>query len=395
MGTILGLSDTEDDASRGISEQAEAIAAKGYRVLAIARSKGEGFRIAGLIALYDRPRPETPEIIRELTALGISIKMLTGDSVLIAKETARAIGLGDRAEKATDLGKEADIVKRVEDSDVFAEVYPEDKYLIVKGLQKGGHIVGMTGDGVNDAPALKQAEVGIAVTNATDVAKRSASVVLSESGLEGIKRLVKAGRAVYQRILTWITNKVVKTFQVVVFVIIVYIWSGQYIVTVTSMVLFLFLTDFVTLSLSTDRVGYSQKPDNWKLKGLLRGSVILGLLLVVESVVLLLLGGWFFGLFNDIGKMRTFAFSLLVVFSIFDVIILRERKRFWESRPSTPLLISFIGDIAVVAIIALVGFFGLAAIDPAAFLLIFVFTAALSLTVNDIVKVKVFRRLEV
>ena len=269
--------------------------------------------------------------------------MLTGDSVLIAKETARAIGLGDRAEKATDLGKEADIVKRVEDSDVFAEVYPEDKYLIVKGLQKGGHIVGMTGDGVNDAPALKQAEVGIAVTNATDrELKRSASVVLSESGLEGIKRLVKAGRAVYQRILTWITNKVVKTFQVVVFVIIVYIWSGQYIVTVTSMVLFLFLIDFVTLSLSTDRVGYSQKPDNWKLKGLLRGSVILGLLLVVESVVLLLLGGWFFGLFNDIGKMRTFAFSLLVVFSIFDVIILRERKRFWESRPSTPLLISFI-----------------------------------------------------
>ena len=253
----------------------------------------------------------------------------------------------------------------------------------------------MTGDGVNDAPALKQAEVGIAVTNATDVAKRSASVVLSESGLEGIKRLVKAGRAVYQRILTWITNKVVKTFQVVAFVIIVYIWSGQYIVTVTSMVRFLFLTDFVTLSLSTDRNGYSQKPDNWKLKGLLRGSVILGLLLVVESVVLLLLGGWFFGLFNDIGKMCIFALSLLVVFSIFDVIILRERKRFWESRPSTPLFISFIGDIAVGAIIALVGFFGLAPIDPAAFLLIFVFTAPLSLTVNDIVKVRVLRRLEI
>jgi H+-transporting ATPase len=361
--------------------------------LAVASGRLEKLELIGLIALNDRPRQGTKGIIRELTALGISVKMLTGDAMPIAKETAKTVGLGDRVVRAIDLKAAPDAAKKVEASDVFAEVYPEDKYMIVKALQENGHIVGMTGDGVNDAPALKQAEVGIAVTNATDVAKKSASVVLSECGLEGIMVLVRTGRVVYQRILTWILNKVVKTFQVVVFVILVYLWTGQYVVTVSSMVLFLFLTDFVTLSLSTDSVRYSQTPENWKLKGLLRSSALMGLLLVVESLILILLGGWFFGLFDDIEKMRTFVFCLLVIFSLFDVLILRERKRFWTSVPSKMLLISAIADIAVVAMIALLGFPGMISIAPAALLLILLFTATLSFTINDVVKVRLLRNL--
>ncbi len=391
LGSVLPLIQGTEEEVKKIDEEAETLSVKGYKTLAVARSRREKLELVGLIALHDQSRPETPGMIKELTALGISIKMLTGDSMPIAKETAKNVGLGDRVEKAIDLKNSPDRVKMVETTDVFAEVYPEDKYLIVKGLQEGGHIVGMTGDGVNDAPALKQAEVGIAVTNATDVAKKAASVVLSECGLEGIMLLVKTGRVVYQRILTWILNKVVKTFQVVVFVILVYLWSDQYVVTVSSMVLFLFLTDFVTLSLSTDSVRYSQTPDNWKLKGLLRGSALLGLLLVVESAILLVLGGWFFGLFNDTGQMRTFVFCLLVIFSLFDVLILRERKRFWTSIPSKPLLLSVIADIAIVAMIALLGFPGMVAIAPMALLLILFFTAAVSFTINDAVKIRILR----
>ena len=230
LASVLPLTKTTEQDTKKIVEDAETLSAKGYRTLAVARSKGERLELVGLIALHDRSRPETPGIIRELTDLGISVKMLTGDSMPIAKETAKTVGLGDRVERAIDLKEVPDQAKRIEATDVFAEVYPEDKYLIVKGLQESGHVVGMTGDGVNDAPALKQAEVGIAVRNATDVTKKSASVVLSECGLEGIMQLVKTGRVIYQRILTWILNKVVKTFQVVVFVISVYLLTGQYVV---------------------------------------------------------------------------------------------------------------------------------------------------------------------
>ncbi len=202
LSSLLSMSEQSDAAKKEIVDRSESLSIKGYRVLGIALKKDEHLEMIGLIALYDRPRKGTAEAIQELIDLGISVKMLTGDSEPIARETARAVGLGSRVQKASDLKEDTGRALRVDSSDVFAEVYPEDKYVIVKGLQDRGHIVGMTGDGVNDAPALKQAEVGIAVSNATDVAKRAASVVLSECGMEGIKELVKTGRTIYQRILT-------------------------------------------------------------------------------------------------------------------------------------------------------------------------------------------------
>ncbi len=186
-------------------------------------------------------------------------------------------------------------------------------------------------------------------------------------------------------------NKVVKTFQVIVFIILVYLWTGQYAVTVTSMVLFLFLTDFVTLSLSTDRAHYSSSPNSWRLRGLLRGSAVLGVLLVLESVILLVLGAWLFDLFAVPGMLRTYVFCLLVIFSLFDVLILRERRRFWSSMPSLPLLISVISDIVIVSVISLVGFPELAPIDPLALLFVLAFIAIVSLTINDIVKVRLIK----
>ena len=158
----------------------------------------------------------------------------------------------------------------VDKSDGFAEIYPEGKYLIVKGLQAEKHVVGMTGDGINDAAALKQAEVGIAVSNATDVAKGSASVVLTEEGLSNVVNLVVTGRMIYQRILTWIFNKIVKTFQVVLFVIVAFLLTGLFVVGAFQVVLLLFLVDFVTISLSTDNVRPSAKPETWNITPFLK-----------------------------------------------------------------------------------------------------------------------------
>ena len=248
----------------GIEEKMSDFAARGYRTLAVAVSGPDGaLRFCGLVALYDVPRPDSKKLIRELTDLGVSVKMLTGDALPIAREISSQVGLGDSLVRASDLKSEMEkqpsrATEIAEKSNGFAEIYPEDKYLIVKSLQSSGHITGMTGDGVNDAPALRQAEVGIAVSNATDVAKGAASAVLTEEGLSNIVGLVEVGRMIYQRIVTWTLNKIVKTFQVAVFIALAFFLTGYYVVSALDIILLLFFLDFVTISLSTDRVRWSK-----------------------------------------------------------------------------------------------------------------------------------------
>ncbi len=259
--------------------EVERLSNKGYRVIAVAEGKADyDINMVGLAALYDKPRPDSQELITELNEVGISVKMLTGDALPVAKEVAEQVGLGKNIVKFSDVKglPEDELIKTLEGNSGFAEIYPEDKYSIVKSLQRGGHIVGMTGDGVNDAPALKQAEVGIAVSNATDVAKKAASAVLTTEGLVGILDLIKTGRIIHQRIITWILNKVVKTFQITILVVLAFLLTGTYIISAFHMILLIFLTDFVTLSLSTDNVRYSEKPDSWNITGLVKVAVCLG-----------------------------------------------------------------------------------------------------------------------
>lgn len=199
----------------------EDLSQRGYRTISVAmQEEGQKMKLVGILPLYDRPRPDSKKFIEEIKSLNVKSKMVTGDNVLIAKEIARQVGIGDvicNINEVKAIKDEKELVKKVEECNVFAEVFPEDKYFIVKTLQKGGHYVGMTGDGVNDAPALKQAEVGIAVANATDVAKASASVVLTREGLEDVVEAIKTGRRIYQRMLTYTLNKIIKTLQVVIF----------------------------------------------------------------------------------------------------------------------------------------------------------------------------------
>ena len=247
-----------------LEAQVSESALKGYRTLAVARGPESGTpSLLGLVTLYDPLRPDARQLIAELHDLGVPVKMLTGDALAVAHEIGQGVGLpnirrvADLKVTGAKAGNEA--VDLLEGADGFAEVYPEDKYIVVQHLQNAGHVTGMTGDGVNDAPALRQAEVGIAVSTATDVAKGAASVVLTEPGLTNIVALVEQGRTIYQRILTWIINKISRTILKAAFVAIAFIVTGKFVVSAFAMLLLVFMTDFAKISLATDNVRPSEE----------------------------------------------------------------------------------------------------------------------------------------
>ncbi|MGC8704688.1 MAG: plasma-membrane proton-efflux P-type ATPase [Athalassotoga sp.] len=391
-GAVNVIAELTNSNIEDLNKKTVEYASKGYRTLAVAMGDDDkSLKIVGLVALYDMPRPDAKKLIAELKNLGISVKMLTGDALPIAKETARQVGLSDAITASKefeqlveeDPNKAAEIAEK---SDGFAEIYPQDKYSIVKSLQRKGHIVGMTGDGVNDAPSLKQAEVGIAVSSATDVAKGAASVVLTGEGLGNIVDLVKVGRQIYQRILTWIFNKVVKTFQIVVFVVAAFLLTGHFIVSAFDVVLLLFVIDFVTLSISTDNARWSKTPDTWNITGLVKSSIILGILVVIESLAILYIGMGPLGISKDYELLKTFSFSILFYFGMMTVFVVRERGHFWYSFPSKSLFYITIIDMIAVALLVTFGFPGLKPIPITDTLIVIGMSAFFSFVVNDFVK---------
>jgi H+-transporting ATPase len=331
----------------------------GFRTIAVARSEGDGpddFKFTGLLPMADPPRPESKSMIEQARKLGIKPMMLTGDNIVIAKEIARQSGIGGNIIRMADIGglSEEDQVKIVEGSDGFAEIYPEDKYRIVKLLQSRGHMVGMTGDGVNDAPALKQAEMGIAVSNSTDVAKASASVVLTEPGVSVIINAVTISRQTYQRMLTWVLNKVTKVIEFVGLITLSFFWLHDIVLSLLGMSLLVFANDFVTMSLATDHVKHTSNPNTWNVKNITLASLIPGMLLVVEGMLVILMGRNYFHL--EWEKLRTMVMLNLIFNSQFRVLIVRERRHFWSSFPGREL---FILSAATILGFALLGVYGI------------------------------------
>jgi H+-transporting ATPase len=367
-------------------------ATKGYRTLAVAKADYQSQpEIVGLVALYDVPRPDSKQLIDELRDLGISVKMLTGDALPIAEEIAKDVGLRQEITRASDLKEiiKEDPIKAVEvaeKSDGFAEIYPEDKYTIVKSLQATRHVVGMTGDGVNDAPALRQAEVGIAVTNATDVAKGAASVVLTNEGLTSIVGLVENGRVIYERITAWILSKVIRTLQIAMFVVLSFLLTGSYVVSAFAIILYFFMTDFVKIALSTDNMKWSRKPDTWNITGLVKASSILSLLVIAESFGLLYIGLEYFHLTADEQALYTFTFEILFYSAMFLIFNVRERGHFWDSKPSKLLLTAMILSIIAGTVVTTFGIPGFKAIPLNETLFVIFYSAASSLLLNDLVK---------
>jgi len=285
----------------------------------------------------------------------VKTKMLTGDNLAIAREVAGQVGLGNRicAMSALKNRSEQEQARILDEYDGLAEIYPEDKYRIVKLLQSRGHMVGMTGDGVNDSPALKQAEVGIAVSNSTDVAKASASIVLTEPGLKVILNSIQTSREIYQRMLTWVINKVTKVIQFVGVLILGFFWLHHVVLSVLGMVLLVFANDFVTMALATDNVKTTKNPNIWNVRNITLASLVIGALLVIEGAVILFVGNNYYHM--DLVTLQTFVLLALVFTSQFRVLIVRERQHFWSSRPGRELSLSSLGTVIGFALLGVYG----------------------------------------
>ncbi len=350
--------DTDKETLDEVSKTIDDFSKKGYRTIALARSEGDdlnNLKLTGLLALADPPRTDSKSMIDQARKLGIKPMMLTGDSIEIAKEISNQIGIGNNIIRMSDIKdlsaeKQLEIVSKCNG---FAEIYPEDKYKIVKLLQSGGHIVGMTGDGVNDAPALKQAEMGIAVSNSTDVAKAAASVVLTESGLGVIIDAVTISRQTYQRMLTWVLNKIIKVIEFVVFLSIGFFWLHNILLSLIGMTLLVFANDFVVMTLATDNVKSTSNPNKWNVKNIILASLIPALFYVLGDIIVILFGINYFHL--QLNELTSLVMLSFIFNSQFRVLIVRERKHFWSSLPGKGLLISTVSAIIGIALISLFG----------------------------------------
>ena len=367
-------------------------ALKGYRTLAVARGpEAGGLALLGLVMLYDPPRADAKQLIAALHELGVSVKMLTGDALAIASEIARGVGLPNirrMAElKAAGAAAGNDAVDLLAGADGLAEVFPEDKYTVVKHLQAAGHVTGMTGDGVNDAPALRQAEVGIAVSSATDVAKGAASVVLTDAGLANIVALVEQGRTIYQRILTYIVNKISRTILKTGFVAIAFVVTGKFAMSAFAMLLLVFITDFAKISLATDNVRPSKQPETWNIGHLITVSVVLGALMVAEALLALWFGWSRFGLAGNSSALYAFSFLTLLYFAALSIVSARERRWFWTTLPSKLVMASVVAETFIGTAVLFAGLPGLTPLPWWQALAIFGYAAVSCLVVNEVVKV--------
>ncbi len=330
-----------------VGVEVERLAENGLRVIAVAAGPRGALRLVGLLALTDPVRPESKDTITRLSELGIRVVMVTGDGEATAASVARELGLRGHT------GTRKDIEARGRSFDVFAGVFPEDKFALVRSLQREGAIVGMTGDGVNDAPALKQAEVGIAVMSATDAARSAASLVLTRPGLSAAIELIEEGRRVYQRMLTWTLNKLVKTFEISLLLTVGFVSTGLFLTTPRHILLLIFTNDFVTMSLASDRVSFSNRPDRWSVRPL----VVIGATMAA---------GWLaftYGVIRvgrdvlhlNVPELQTLVFLTLVFTGQASIYLLRERGRVWTSRPGGWMLIASALDVVVVSVLATQG----------------------------------------
>ena len=333
----------------GVGAALDQLTVQGLRVLAVAGGPPQQLTLMGLVALSDPPRQDSKVLLAELRSMGVHTVMVTGDAAPTAASVAKAIGLEGAV---CPPGAIPDRV-RPEDFSVYAGVFPEDKFRLVKALQRNGHTVGMCGDGANDAPALRQAQMGIAVSTATDVAKSAASMVLTEPGLEGIVTAIKQGRSAFQRILTYTLNALVKKFELVLFLGAGLVMTGHAILTPMLMALLLITGDFLTMSLTTDRATPSPAPDRWRIRPITGAAAILGMFGLTFAVGVVAAGKYALGF--DIAELRTLAFITLVFAGQATIYVVRERRHMWHSRPGTWLVLSSLLDLGIAGALAITG----------------------------------------
>ena len=366
---------------------AEELEKQGFRVLAVAAGPKTAVKVIGLIALSDPPRTDSISLISELQTLGVRTVMVTGDAPVTAAIVAHAVGLNGAV---CPPGKLPEAI-RPDDFGVFAGILPEGKYDLVKAFQKSGHAVGMCGDGANDAPALRQAQIGIAVSTATDVAKSAAGVVLIDAGLAGIVAAVKEGRITFQRILTYTLNSVMKKLLQVLLLLIGLVITGHAVLTPMLMVIVMVTGDFLAMSLATDRVRPSKTPNSWQIGRITSAGVALGICFLAFSTAILAFGT--FELHLGIGALRTLSVVAIVFGSQATTYVIRGRQYLWGLRPSIWLVLSSVADIVIISTLAV---FGIAMTPLPIEIVACEFAAAIGFgLVLDVVKIPVFAKLRI
>ena len=383
FAAVVGLAHTSPTAAAAAKE----LEGQGFRVLAVVAGPPTALKLAGLVALSDPPRADSAALVTELHGLGVRTVMVTGDAPATAAIVAREVGLDG---KVCPPGPIPDSV-HPEQFAVFAGVLPEDKYKLVKAFQKSGHTVGMCGDGANDAPALRQAQIGIAVSTATDVAKSAAGMVLTEPGLGGIVAAVKEGRVVFQRILTYTLNSITKKVVQGLFLAVGLIMTGHAILTPLLMVLIMITGDFLGMSLTTDNVRPSLAPNVWRIGNLTVAGIAMGIGELIFCTSVLVFGAYRLGF--DLETLRTLAFIVIVFGNQATTYTNRERQRLWSSRPSIWVIVSSVTDLVIASTLA-VG--GIAMAPLSALVVVSTLGAAVSFAVMmDCVKVPIFHRLAI
>ena len=358
---ILALSKNAGQVRGDVDKATEALAKRGYRALGVAKASGEGeddWQFLGVLPLYDPPRPDSKEMIATAEELGIDVKIVTGDQLAIAKEIASQLGLGTNILDATMFGdvkthQSAQLDQEIETADGFAQVFPEHKFHIIDVLQKHGHIVGMTGDGVNDAPPLKKADCGIAVSGATDAARAAAAIVLLTPGLTVIVEAVAEARKIFQRMNSYAIYRIAETIRVLLFITLAILVFNFYPVTAIMIVLLALLNDGAILSIAYDNVRPSPKPEAWNMHRVLGISSLLGLAGVVASFGMFYIGERVLHLDREV--VQTLMYLKLSVAGHLNIFVTRTRGPFWSIAPAPILLCAVFATQALATILAVYG----------------------------------------
>ena len=358
---ILNLAADADQVREATEKAVDGFAKRGFRSLGVARTDARGqWRFLGVLPLYDPPREDSKATIETANQMGVKVKMLTGDQLAIGREIAEQLGMGTNILNAegfadTPHHESAQLVTSIEKADGFAQVFPEHKFHIVDVLQQRGHIVGMTGDGVNDAPALKKADCGIAVSGATDAARSAASMVLLAPGLSVIIDAIKESRKIFQRMNSYAIYRIAETIRVLLFMTLSILVFNFYPVTAVMIVLLALFNDGAILSIAYDRVHYANDPEAWNMHMILGTATVLGIAGVIASFGLFYLGERVFHL--DRNFIQSLMYLKLSVAGQLTIFLTRTRGPFWSIRPSRLLLLAVICAQTIATLIAVYGIF--------------------------------------
>lgn len=357
---ILALSSNAMQIKDTVEKSIDEFAVRGFRSLGVARTdENNQWQFLGLLPLFDPPREDAKETIAEAAEMGVLVKMVTGDQLAIAKETAKRLGMGLNIYDASELGdakkkEDPQVIESIEKADGFAQVFPEHKFHIVDVLQKRGHIVSMTGDGVNDAPALKKADCGIAVAGATDAARAAASIVLISPGLSIIIDAIKESRKIFQRMNSYTMYRIAETLAILLFMTTSILIFNFYPLTAVMIVMLALLNDGAILSISFDDVHYKNKPEYWDMRTVLGIATVLGILGLISVLILFYLGEHIFYLNRK--HLQSMMYLMLSVSGHMTIFLTRTRGSFWSVPPARILWMAVLGTQILATFIAVYGF---------------------------------------